>query len=131
MVLLLSISVCNGQNKKHQRKDIKMKDLSFIDNKKLNYSIVLMACDTCVPIMDIGYRVVVDLTKKQKDTVNKIDNATWLKLLNESSKDFATNLILYSLYNKDAYTLLINNEEDEWRKYRKNQDLKFWTTELK
>lgn len=131
MVLLLSISSCNGQNKKHQKKESSKMNLSFIDNKKLNYSIVLMTCDTCVPIKNIGYRVVVTLTKKEKEIINKIDKATWLKLLSDSNKDFATNLILYSIYNKDAFILSKNDEQGEWKKYRKDEDLKFWTTELK
>lgn len=129
IVLLFSISNCNYQ--KPPKKESSKMDLSFIDNKKINYSIVLMACDTCVPIKNIGYRVVVTLTKKEKETINKIDKATWLKLLNDSSKDFATNLILYDLYNKDAFIFSINDRQDEWKKYSKKEDLKFWEKELK
>lgn len=131
MALMLSIISCNVQSKKHPKKEGTEMDLSFIDNKKLNYSIVLMACDTCVPIRNIGYRVVVNLTKKEKETINKFDKATWLNLLNDSNKDFATNLILYSIYSKDAYILSKNDEQGQWKKYRKDEDLKFWTTELK
>ena len=131
MVLLISINSCNGQNKKQKIKVNEKMDLSFINNKKLNYSIVLMACDTCVPIKNIGHRVIVTLTKSQNETIRKIDKATWQNLLTDKNSDFASNLILYSIYNKDAYILSKNDDLEEWKKYRKQEDYQFWETELK
>lgn len=45
--------------------------LSFISNSKIKYEIVLAACDTCVPIRNIGYRINLFMTAKQKIIVKK------------------------------------------------------------
>ena len=45
--------------------------LSFIANSKIKYELVLVACDTCVPIRNIGYRVNLVMTAKQKAIIEK------------------------------------------------------------
>lgn len=104
---------------------------SFIKNKKIRYSIVMMACDTCAPIRNLGYRVVVELDQKEQDLVKGIKPETWLDLLKMDSADFAANLILYQIHGKDAFLLYQNNSKELWRKYLKAKDMIFWTKELK
>lgn len=90
-----------------------------------------MSCDTCVPIRNIGYRVIVELNKKHNSIVKKISKESWLKLLNNNCTDFAANLLLYSMYNKDALILSKNDSIESWRKYLKEDDLVYWSKHLK
>lgn len=133
LLLLLfsfSLSGCHAQdNQKTTNK--KTMDLSFIDNKKTKYSIVMMACRTCAPISNLGPRVVVKLSPEEQDKIKNIRPETWLKLLNGNSTDFSANLMLYSLYSKDAFMLSQNNSEELWHKYLKKEDIEFWNSEFK
>jgi hypothetical protein len=123
-VLLLCFG-CYAQNNNPKPENRKMK-YSFIYNDKIKYSIVLMTCDTCVPITNIGYRVKVQLNTKEENIVHKISYNTWEELLNDSNRDWAANLILYYLYNKDAFLLSRNNDKELWSKYLKSDDIQFW-----
>ena len=68
-VLLVITTNCNNQQLNNRYSS---NNLSFIKNDKLHYNILLVACDTCVPIINKGYRVRVKLTDKQKSIVKKI-----------------------------------------------------------
>lgn len=126
----LTILGCNAQSNKTIKNKATM-DLSFINNEKIKYAIVLMSCDTCAPIRNIGYRVIVELNKDELSKIKKINKEDWLKLLNSDTSDFSANLILYSIYNKDAFLLLRNDNKEQWRKYMKSEDLNYWKSHLK
>ncbi len=132
LLILFSLTIfgCNAQSNKTTKNKATM-DLSFINNEKIKHSIVLMSCDTCAPIRNIGNRVVIELTKKEQEAVKKISKENWLKLLNSETSDFSANLILYSLYDKDAFILLRNDDKEQWRKYMKTEDLDYWKLHLK
>ena len=100
--------------------------LSFITNNKIKYEIVLVACDTCVPIRNIGYRINLVMTARQKAIIEKINDETWLKLLENPSKDFAANIILYSLYKKDAIIFFEYKDVYDWKRARKQKDARYW-----
>jgi hypothetical protein len=59
----------------------------------------------------------------------------WNFLLNSDSTDYAANLILYDIHNKDALIMTQimsqTNRIEFWRKYRKNEDLKFWENDIR
>jgi hypothetical protein len=134
-VYILSISLslvffsCSAQNIGSDENK-KTLNLGFINNEKIQHSIVLMSCDTCVPIRNIGYRVIVQLSKKEKETIKKITPGTWTELLNKNKSDWAANLILYSLYDKNAILLSRNDSKETWEIYLKEEDLKFWNKEF-
>jgi hypothetical protein len=107
-----------------------IKNIAFIKNQKLKYSIVLMACDTCVPIRNLGFRVVVEMSEQEMKIAQTIDGGTWLKLLLEKSSDFAANLILYQLFDKNAIPLLQIKNRELWVKYLRKEDISFWETLL-
>ena len=65
--------------------------------------------DTCAPISNLGYRVMVELTDKEKGEAKKIHCKEWESLLNDVRRDWAANLILYYLYKKDAHLLARKN----------------------
>jgi len=132
--VIIIINVCNGQIEqieKKQKKEHNQIDLSFIQNKKMKYTIALKSCDSCIPIKNIGYKVILSLNNNQKDIVKKIEKRTWIKLLHDNDKDSAANLILYSINNREAFLLTTINSEEEWRKYLKEKDLEYWIKNLK
>jgi len=89
-----------------------------------------MACDTCAPIRNIGFRVVVEMSEQEMKIAQTIDGGTWLKLLLEKSSDFAANLILYQLFDKNAIPLLQIKNRELWVKYLRKEDISFWETLL-
>lgn len=103
-------------------------DLSFINNEKIKYSIGLRSCVTCVPIRNIGYRVSIQLSEEEEVKVKNITSETWKVLLNNRHSDWASNLILYSLYDKNAILLSRNDDRELWSKYFKKEDLDFWNS---
>lgn len=129
ILFLLSTLGSNVQGQPIERKTTM--DLTFINNKKIKYYIGLVACDTCAPIINIGYRVVVELSEKEQEIIKKINSKTWLKLLNNDSTDYAANLILYDIYDKDALILSMYDSKELWNKYLKKDDLEHWSNLLK
>ena len=102
----------------------------FINNNKIKYSIGNIACDTCVPIKSIGYRIFVSLNKKEQKIIKEIDKETWIYLLSNPKTDWAANLILYNLYNRDAFFLTKYNSRRLWLYILKKDDISFWKDTL-
>jgi len=125
------IGACNAQNSGKGLREEQSDTLYFIDNKLINYSIVLLACDTCVPISNIGYRVRVDISKRNLELVKKIGYKKWMELLSSDKSDWAANLILYYIYNKDASLLARRNTRELWIRFLKEDDVDFWKKALK
>ncbi len=103
----------------------------FIDNRTIKYNITLVACDTCAPIHDIGYRVRISLSAKEDSIIKLINKRQWLSMLNDKKTDFAANLLLYRLYEREAIVLLHYNNAPEWRQAMKENDLHYWQQTLK
>ena len=128
IALILTVSSCNVQSKEQQNNIDKPMDLSFIDNKSIEYGFVRRLDTTVAPFIHYpGLFVNVELTNEQYEIVRKFDKRTWLNLLNSPDSDFAANLILYSIYDKD---IIISYWEDNlcevWKKYDKDEDLDYW-----
>lgn len=103
----------------------------FINNRTIKYNILLVACDTCAPIHDIGYRVLISLSAKEDSIIKHISKRQWLSMLNDKKTDFAANLLLYRLYEREAIVLLHYNNAPEWRQAMKENDLHYWQQTLK
>jgi hypothetical protein len=126
IVSMILLNSCYAQKKVNSEiKDCGKYDLTFINNKTIDYSIVMMSCDTCVPIRNIGYRVVINLKEKDMRIVGKLNRSCWIALLQNDKSDWAANLILYSLKNEDAL-LLSQSDVDDWKKNLKKNDLIYW-----
>ena len=91
----------------------------------------MVACDSCVPIHDIGYRVRIKLSDKEDSIIKTIKRETWLSLLQDSTTDYATNALLYGLYDRDAIVLLCHRDINDWRLSMKESDLIFWKKHIK
>jgi len=105
-----------------------LKNLSFIDNNKIKYSIyqIIRNDDTCMPYSVIGFNIVVDFSHNERDIVEKLNRECWIKLLNNRNTDWAANLILYDLHKKDAFALMNKGTRKLWLKYLKPRDLIYW-----
>ena len=71
------------------------------------------------------YVVVIDLTETQKEGIKKLSYKDWERLLTDINTDFVSNLLLYSLFERDA-TLLDGLNRDEWLKCCKSDDIHYW-----
>ena len=54
----------------------------------------------------------------------------WLCLLNNPKSDWAANLILYQVYEKEAILFTMYKKREDWIRYRKNEDIAYWKTFL-
>ena len=129
--LIMATSSCCAQKTHSKREKIITNELSFINNKRVNFSIKKVACDTCFPIFDVGYRVSVKLTPKQDSIIVRMKRREWLSLLNDETTDYAANILLYYIYNRDAIVLLYNRSIREWRAAMKEDDILYWEKRLK
>jgi hypothetical protein len=121
---------CNSKPIDKNKKEFD-NDISFINNEKIKYSIVLMSCDTCVPISNIGYRVFVELNEKEDLIVKKLKKESWVSLLNDDKSDWAANLLLYYLHDKNAIIFRSKEAVEMWHSYFKKEDLDYWHKTLK
>jgi len=103
----------------------------FINNRTIKYNILLVACDTCAPIHDIGYRVRISLSAKEDSIIKHISKRQWLSMLNDKKTDFAANLLLYQLYEREAIMFLQIKDASDWRLAMKENDLHYWQQTLK
>ena len=139
IALIFVASSCNIQNKEQQEEQQsnieEQIDLSFIDNKSIEYGFVRLLCDTVAPFVHYaGFYVDVELTEEQYEIVHKLDKQTWLNLLNSPNNDFAANLILYKIYVRDGIELYVLNMEDNfcelWKRHKKDKELDYWEEHL-
>ena len=116
------------------RKPIEVKkhrtDISFINNRDIHFDILKVACDSCFPIHDIGYRVRVKLSADEDSLIRTIKKEQWLQLLQNSATDYAANALLYSLYNRDAIVLFYHRNIDDWLMDMKDVYIKYWKNNL-
>lgn len=128
---ILLFCSCHAQTRDSLTKENSEKvNVSFVNNDSIRHSIILLTCDTCVPISNIGYRVLVQMSKENMKAVKLLSKERWIALLEDKRSDWAANLILYYIYNKDAWLLSRRDSRDLWVKYLKEEDVKFWDQQL-
>lgn len=107
---------------------------SFINNDSIKYD-VLSTAPTLVSknrIRNTRYFIVSNLNPENSKIIKNYPYDKWMAFLKNESSDWAANLILYELYNKDAvsfFTMIKNRHE--WVILQKQKDLLFWKTFLK
>lgn len=132
IILTLLMSSCCAQQASRKKEIASItNELSFIGNRRIRFSIKKVACDSCFPIIDIGYRVRIKLSPKQDSLITKIKKKEWILLLNDSTTDYAANILLYYLHNRDAIVLLYNRNIVAWRNGMKDDDILYWKKTLK
>lgn len=102
-------------------------EFAWVNNKDIKYEFVrtslkLISLDTVVPS-----KVLVQVNIKDSSflPIDSLDKQMLLNNLINENRDWATNLLLYSIYEKDAY-LLKDIDRSEWTLYGKKEDLKYW-----
>jgi Leucine-rich repeat (LRR) protein len=121
----------NSQDKVMVEKAQDMERLSgVINNETIDYQLVMKSCDTCVPISNVGYRIVVNLPEEKVEKIRKITPAEWLQLLNNEQTDWAANLVLYYLHDKDALILSRHIDCADWKKTLKKEDIDYWNKKM-
>lgn len=74
-----------------------------------------------------NYRVTVEnITEIEKEKFKKIPFEMWLQLLEDENTDWAANLILYDIYERDAALLARRDDKNRWREYMKYEDIDYW-----
>ena len=69
------------------------------------------------------------LTKKERNYLLTKDSAFWFNHLNSEQCDWATNLVLYYIFRKDATEFHIYNSREKWLKVKKDE-LEYWRKTL-
>ena len=53
-----------------------------------------------------------------------------MSLLNDETTDYAANILLYYIYNREAIALLYNRSFKDWRDGMKEDDILYWDKTL-
>jgi hypothetical protein len=61
----------------------------------------------------------------------RIKRRDWLKALNEAHTDWAVNLLLYELFEKDATSFVVIKTRDQWIGNNRASDIRYWRRRLK
>lgn len=80
----------------------------------------------------ISYKLRVKITREQREICKQISNDEWLGLLQDENTDWAANLILYDLFEKDALTYLKTyKNRTVWIQLgQRDADIKYWKNRL-
>ena len=124
-ILLLTFLLCQRVN---SQKNIPVDNIS-IRFTVLRTSLQLLDSNRISPSR---YLINVKLSESEKKHLKAFPKTFWIKCLQSSSTDWAANLILYDLYEKDAllYWNMIKSRSD-WIIANKNDDFDYWSIRLK
>ncbi len=78
-----------------------------------------------------GLFVNLNIPKEYEILLLKMDSAFWINHLNDENEDWACNLILYYLYQKDASAIAyIYNTREKWLR-TKEEEIRYWKLKFK
>ena len=80
-------------------------------------------------IVPSKYIILIDLKDEQKSELNSLTVKDWIELLNDEKTDFMANLMLYSIFEKDAIYFLDLSVE-QWKEFFKREDIDYWSQYL-
>jgi len=81
-----------------------------------------------IPSKTIIKVVITDTMRKE---IKKWRYSDWIKLLSATQTDWAANLMLYDIYEKDATVFKVIKTRDDWEGSYKKKDIDFWKKRLK
>lgn len=78
------------------------------------------------------YLIQVELNDATKARLRKLKKQQWVALLNNETYDWAANLLLYDLFERDAipYHVLVK-DRNTWLEKLKTEEIAYWSTYLK
>jgi hypothetical protein len=103
-------------------------DTSFIKNDSITFEIIQV---TSTAQMDkshvgkFGKFVDIPMNADTRDYLEKKDSVFWIAHLKDDETDWATNLVLYYLYEKDATILAHFRSRQKWLPLKAG-DIQFW-----
>ncbi|NNV55077.1 hypothetical protein [Limnovirga soli] len=105
----------------------------YINNDSIQYKVLLTYReDSLGDFLPSIYTVSVKIKDSSMlNTIKSLSNSDWLKLLTNEKSDWAANLLLYNLYNKDATRFTVIRTRDNWISRRKNEDVEYWRKTFK
>jgi len=108
-------------------------DTSFLKNESIKFKVILITPNITNKTERKSSQNLVRI--EMPDSIRNFlllqDGAYWMRKLNDNKSDWAANLTLYYLYNRDA--LLVNavaNHSIDWNTIR-NNEIDYWNTFLK
>ena len=103
-------------------------EAGLFNNDSIHYDITFLTPTASSYKKDpiIKRYVTLEITKETKAHLLKKDSVFWISHLSNDQTDWATNLVLYFLYKKDATILFyLFSDRKKWVKY-KNTDIDYW-----
>jgi len=98
----------------------------YVPNDSVKYNVFLSASsmknNNLTPLKSL---IILSLDSSQILKYQKLEYQGWVSLLESEHYDWSTNLVLYCIFEKDAY-LLTNKTRDIWIKHKREKDLSFW-----
>ena len=77
-----------------------------------------------------SHRIIVEMSTRLRQVLFEKDSLFWVTHLSDSTSDWATNLILYDLYKKDAMQFVYFKDRERWLSI-KNEEINYWKETLK
>ncbi|MHC0446365.1 hypothetical protein ACWA1F_13225 [Flavobacterium sp. 3-218] len=126
--IFLSLNVMYSQKSITSRNDI-----NFINNK-IDYSVKRVSCkgDDGLPHTIIGKKIIIDLSEKQLDILNRLTCEQWMTLLTDEKTDWGANVILYYLSGKSVLPYFDEKRKrpNKWVRIFKMQDVDMWKEKI-
>ena len=104
----------------------KGQDINWIRNDSIKYDVVFSDGIFQTPK---DYIYPTNLTVIKKQSLDSINYNQWLILLADTNTDWAANLLLYYMYQKDAFLFVINTDRKKWLHDKKDDD-EYWKENL-
>jgi hypothetical protein len=111
---------------------IKDKYIAFLDNKNISFIIYNYGADLTESVKPKSYTT---LETNFKDSAwvkyfKTLSSTEWISLLNDPEKDWAANLVLYQIYERDATVFKIIKGRNEWIGVLRQSDISYWKSFL-
>lgn len=99
----------------------------YFSNDSIRYNIIYVSHSVLSKENDhtSKHYVSIRLSKQYRNFLLEKDSSFWFERLRNNDSDWATNLILYYLYDRDATPLTVFKDRKKWLKI-KNDDIKYW-----
>ncbi|MGV8994477.1 MAG: hypothetical protein ACOH1O_10280 [Flavobacterium sp.] len=109
---------------------VKENNINFVNNK-IKFTVGWASKKSKENGLQVGYgdRFFLDLTDNQLQKIESLRCDELLILLKDDKTDWATNLILYYIYEESAALFYPDYDDtrQKWLRFSKGNDIKFWT----
>jgi hypothetical protein len=118
MLLFIQINILFGQIK------FKLNDLS---KDSIEYVILLKSSKGSDGLLkNDGNFIGIRFDTTEINYLKSLNYTEWIKLLKSNYSDWATNLILYCLFDREATIFTYGINREDWVKEKKNEDIEYW-----